>query len=64
MIFDSLIKFKFVRTIIAIFHLNDKIVCEESSKLKDYHDFKDANIIVPFHDEIYICKRCCKRFKI
>ena len=58
---------KIIRFYIALFHLNDKIVCEESERLKsviDFHDYKDSIEGEPWHFVLLQCKRCGKYFRI
>lgn len=58
--------YKSIRTFVAFLHLNDRIVCEESEKrgVIDYHDYCDSNVGIPWHGEMFVCKRCGKNFYI
>jgi hypothetical protein len=55
-----------VRKSIALLHLSDKIVCEESANMGhyDFHDYPDDEEGYPFHMTLLKCRRCRKRFFI
>ena len=55
-----------VREIVALLHLNDRIVCEESANMGhcDFHDYQDDVVGEPWHMILLKCKRCGKRFFI
>lgn len=54
------------RWALAYFHLNLKVVCEESASMgvADYHDYTDTEDGQPCHMTTLRCKRCGKHFII
>jgi hypothetical protein len=58
-----------VNTMLALFRLSDKAVCEISNDNIDYHDYPDAATPEdprpdPMHFYEYTCSRCGKKFFI
>lgn len=57
---------KLVKSLIARFRLNKRIVCEMSKDMGviDYHDYKDTKEGEPWHMALHQCQRCGKKFFI
>lgn len=53
-----------IRLFQAIFRLDLKAVCEESTDDMDFHDYPDSEEGVPMSMYNYKCKRCGKGFTI
>lgn len=57
---------RILRWFLAITHLNQRAVCEESAGmgLADYHDYYDDEEGLPLHFCTLTCRHCGKKFTI